>query len=86
MVDEVLRENVPCTLLLDLEHFNSCTLRFSSDSPYSVTDDGLLEEVKKLTCKVDADVAVPLVSALLLNSGWDLLRAYFVDVQQSSVA
>lgn len=86
VVNEVLRENVPCTLLLDLEHFNSCTLRFSSDSPYSVADDGLLEEVKELICEVDADIAIPFVGALLLDSGWDLLRAYFVNVQQSSVA
>lgn len=51
-----------------------------------VVNEVLREEVKKLTCEVDADIAIPFVSALLLDSGWDLLRAYFVNVQQSSVA
>lgn len=80
MVDEILCENVPCAFLLNLEHFNSCTFRFSSDPPHSIADNCLLEEVEELTRKVDTNVTVPFISALLLDSGWDLLRAYFVNV------
>jgi hypothetical protein len=86
MVDEVLSENISCALFLDLEDLNRCTLRFSSDPPNSFADNRLFEKVEELACKVDANVAIPLVRALLLNFGWDLLCAQLFDVQQFPVS
>jgi hypothetical protein len=85
MIDEVLSENISCALFLDLEDFNRCTLRFSSDPPNSFADNRLFEKVQELTCKVDANVAIPLVRALLLDLGWDLLCAQLFNVQQFAV-
>jgi hypothetical protein len=86
MIDEVLSENISCALLLDLEDLNSCTLGFSSDPPDAFVDNRLLEKVEELTCKVDANVAIPLVRTLLLNLGWNLLCAQFFDVEQLAVS
>lgn len=86
MVDEVLSENVACTHLFDFEDFDCCTFGFSSDSPHALTNNRLLEKVEKLTRKIDADVAVPFVCALLLDFGWNLLRAQFFDVKQFTIS
>lgn len=80
MVDEVLSENIACTRLLDLEDLDCCTFGFSSNSPHALADNRLLKKVEELAREIDADVAVPFVRALLLNLGWDLLRAQFFDV------
>lgn len=86
MVDEVLSENVACTHLFDFEDFDCCVFGLPSNSPHAFTDNRLLEKVEKLACKVDADVAVPLVRALLLDLGWNLLCTQFFDVQQFSIS
>lgn len=86
MVDEVLSENIACTHFLDLEDFDRCTFGFSSNSPHAFTNNSLLEKVEELACKVDTDVAVPLVRALLLDLGWNLLCTQFFDVQQFSIS
>jgi hypothetical protein len=81
MVDEVLSENISCALFLDLEDLNRRALRFSSNPPNAFTDNRLLEKVEELACKVDANVAVPFVRALLLDLGWYLLCAQLFDVE-----
>jgi hypothetical protein len=81
MVDEVLSENVSCALFLDFEDLNRRTLRFSSNPPYTFADNRVLEEVEELACKVDANVAIPLVRALLLDLRWDLLCVHLFDVE-----
>jgi hypothetical protein len=86
VVDEVLSENISCALFLDFEDLNRCTLRFSSDPPDAFADNRVLEEVEELACKVDANVAVPLVRALLLDLGWNLLCAHLFNVQQLAIS
>lgn len=86
MVDEVLCENIACARLFDLEDLNCCALGFSSNSPHAIADNRLLEKIKELACKVDADIAVPLVCPLLLDLGRNLLRTQFFDVQQFSIS
>lgn len=86
MVDEVLSENIACALFLDFKDLNRCTFRFSSDSPDTFAYNRVLEEVEELACEVDANVAIPLVRALLLNLGWDLLCAQLFDVQQFAIS
>ena len=46
----------------------------------------MLEEVEELACEVDANVAVPLVRALLLDLGWNLLRTHLFNVQQFAIS
>lgn len=86
MVDEVLGKNISRALLLDFEDLNRCALRFSSDPPDAFTNNRVLKEVEELACEVDANVAVPLVSALLLDLGWNLLRAQLFDVEQFAIS
>lgn len=86
MVDEVLGENIPRALFLDFEDLNCCALCFPPDPPDTLADNRVLEEVEELTCKVDADVAVPLVCALLLDLGWNLLRAQLLNLEQFAVS
>jgi hypothetical protein len=86
MVDEVLGKDTSCALFLDFEDFNCCTLRFSSDPPDAFADNCVLQEVEELACKVDANVAVPLVRALLLDLGWNLLRAHLFNVKQFTIS
>ena len=86
MVDELLSENIACTLFLDLEHLDRCTLCFSSNPPDTLADNHVFEEVKELACKVDANVAIPLVRALLLDPGWNLLCAQLFNVQQLAIS
>jgi len=79
VINEVLSEDVACTHFFDLEDLDRCTFSFSSNSPHAFTDNRLFEKVEELACEVDADVAVPLVRALLLDLGWYLLRTQFFD-------
>jgi hypothetical protein len=85
MVDEVLSENVSCALFFDFEDLNRCTLSFSSDPPYAFANNRVFEEVEELACEVDANVAIPLVRAVLLYLGWDLLCVHLFDVEQFAV-
>lgn len=86
MVDEVLAKNISRALFLDFENLNCCTLCFSSNPPHSFAHNRVLEKVEELACKVDAYVAVPLVCALLLDPGWNLLRAQLFNVEQFAVS
>lgn len=86
MFDEVLSENIACALVLNLEHLDRCALCFSSDPPDAFADNRLFEEVEELACKVDANVAIPLVRALLLDPGWNLLCAKLFNVQQLAIS
>lgn len=86
MVDEILRENISCALFLDSKDLNRCALRFSSNPPYTFASNRVLEKVEKLACKVDANVAIPFVRALLLDLGWDLLCVHLFDVEQFAVS
>jgi len=86
MIDEILSENIACALVLDLEHLNCCTLCFSSNPPDALADNRVFEKVEELACKVDANVAIPLVRALLLDPGWNLLCAQLFNVQQLAIS
>lgn len=86
MVDEVWGKDISCALFLDFKDLNCRTLCFSSNPPDAFADNRVLEEVEELACKVDANVAVPLVRALLLDLGWDLLGAHLFNVQQFAIS
>jgi hypothetical protein len=86
MVDEVSSENISRALFLDFENLNRRAFCFSSDSPDAFPDDRVLEEVEELACKVDANVAIPLVRALLLDLGRNLLCAQLFDLEQLAIS
>jgi hypothetical protein len=86
MVDEVLGKDISCALFFDFIDLNCRTLCFPSDPPDAFADNRVFEEVEELACKVDANVAVPLVRALLLNLGWDLLCAHLFNVKQFTIS
>ena len=81
MINEVLGKDISCALFLDFEDLNCCTLSFSSNPPYTFADNRVLEEVEELACKVDANVAIPFVCALLLYLRWDLLCIHLFNVE-----
>ena len=75
MVDEVLAKNVSRALFLDSEDLDRCALCFSSYPPDAFAHNCMLQKVEELACEIDANVAIPLVRALLLDPGWNLLCA-----------
>lgn len=84
-IQEALSDNLSGTMFRYSEHLNYRRSGCSSNPPNSLTNDGLFEELEEFSCKVDAEVAIPLEPASLLDILRDFLRIDTLNLLEDAI-